>query len=356
MARGDASRARRGGHFLVGLMLLSYVGCYRQPQPREVTFTGDAQGTTYTVKVVLAGTSANPAVIEKRIAARLDQIDREMSTYRSDSEITRFNESRDTTPVPASRDLVDLFLMAGRVSQATDGAFDVTVKPVVDAWGFGPKKRTQDSPTETELAAIRDRVGYRKVIAAPAASTLRKTRPDISCDLNAIAPGYTVDTIAADLDASGCADYVVELGGEVKARGKNAEGLPWQVGIEKATGSGGVEQAIALDNAALSTSGDYRAFYERDGVRFSHTIDPRTLRPITHALASVSVIDPSCAVADAYATALMVLGPDEGYALALRLAIPAFFVIHEGADRFTRKATPLFAERDEHNCVPDLTP
>jgi len=307
---------------------------------------GETQGTTYQVKVVLtadgAGREASGRIAET-VEARLAEVDKKLSSYRPDSELSRFNAHASTTPFKVSPELLEVFEIAQRISEISGGAFDLTVAPLVAAWGFGPGGPQQRQPAENELAPLRQRVGYRNIDIHKAASTLRKTRPDIVCDVNGVAQGYTVDKLAADLDALGFANYMVEVGGEVKVRGLNANGVPWRIGIENPTpGLRSIAMVVPLTNRALSTSGDYRDFYEQAGVRISHTLDPRTGRPLTHALASVSVIHEGCAMADALCTALMVLGPEEGFELALKHNLAARFVIHDGAEGFFDKATPAF--------------
>jgi thiamine biosynthesis lipoprotein len=202
-------------------------------------------------------------------------------------------------------------------------------------------------PDEAEIAAARAAVGWQQLEIDCARGLLRKLRPGMFIDLNAIAPGYAVDRIAAALDARGLRDYVVELGGEVRARGTNTGGKPWQIGIETPNpGEQAVERIVPLQDAALSTSGDYRSFIERDGVRYGHSIDPRSGRPVLHSLASVSVIAPLAVDADALATALMVLGPDDGYAFAVREKLPALFIIR-ARDRFVVKPTPALNQAME---------
>lgn len=318
--------------------------CHRAPRVEERHFSGDTQGTTYSIKVCAERISTEQeASVRRAIEARLAGIDGALSTYRPDSEISQFNQFTETTPFRVSADVIQVLQLAREVSITSDGAFDITVAPLVKAWGFGPAGRRADMPTEGELAELRQRVGYEKVEIDSAASTLRKTQPDVTCDLNAIAQGYTVDKIAADLDALGYADYMIEVGGEVKTRGLNARGLPWHIGIEKPLTTGQVvELIVQLKDVAISTSGDYHNYYEENGVRISHHVDPRTGRPITHKLASVSVIDKQCALADAYATALTVLGPDAGYQLALKQNLPVLFIIHTGPETFAEKATPSF--------------
>ncbi len=318
--------------------------CHRAPRVEERHFSGDTQGTTYSIKVCAERISAEQeAAIRKAIETRLEEIDKALSNYRPDSEISRFNQFAEITPFKVSADVIQVLQLAREVSIASEGAFDVTVAPLVKAWGFGPAGRRANDPTEEELAEIRKRVGYEKVEIDGVASTLRKTQPDVTCDLNAIAQGYTSDKLADDLDGLGYTNYMIEVGGEVKTRGLNARGLPWHIGIEKPiTTDHVVDLVVQLEDIAISTSGDYRNYYEENGVRISHHVDPRTGRPITHPLASVSVIDKQCARADAYATAFTVLGPDAGYQLALKHNLPVLFIIHTGSETFAGKTTPSF--------------
>jgi thiamine biosynthesis lipoprotein len=298
------------------------------------TLSGATMGTTYHVKV--AWRDEAPAVEEASVAATLrgclDEVDARMSTYRADSELSRFNAHSALTPVPASAPLLAVVAEAQRVSALSDGAFDVTVGPLVDAWGFGPATRSPSPPSPEVIAGLRAYVGHEKLHidpGDPASAALRKDHPSLRVDLSAIAKGYAVDLCADRLDALGLKDYMIEVGGEVRVRGLNPKGDPWRIGIERpgADPAQPVQRVISLPNLALATSGDYRNYYEHDGQRLSHTIDPRTGAPITHRLASVSVLAPLCMTADALATALNVLGPDAGFDLAQRHHIPALFLI-----------------------------
>ena len=225
------------------------------------------------------------------------------------------------------------------MSDLTGGAFDITVGPLVDAWGFGPPGHPPAAPAEADLARLRDQVGWQQVAVDAAGSTIRKRAPRVSADLSALAKGYAVDQVAELLAREGFSNHLVEVGGEVRAGGRSARDETWRVGIERpSAGPPAVYRTVALSGQALATSGDYRNTYLLDGLRVSHTIDPHTGRPVTHALASTSVIDPLCVRADAIATALMVLGPDDGYALAVEQNWPAFFIVrrpgrHAGGTR-----------------------
>ena len=345
MCRLKGDRPHLISKAILCLAVLVLAGC--DTPRREASFTGAAQGTTYSIKVDDGGSISQAAIdaVSEAITTRLAGIDLALSTYRDDSEISGFNAHAESTPFKVSQDLVDVFLLARKVSEASGGAFDVTVGPLVDAWGFGADGEVPKDIPVAELAALRERVGYDKIDVDAAASTLRKTRPDVECNVNAIAQGYTVDRLAADLDALGHTDYMVEVGGEVKARGLNARGVPWQIGIELPIIEGtGVARVVGLKDCALATSGDYRHYREVNGVRVSHTIDPRTGRPIAHALASVSAFHERCAAADAFSTALMVLGPEAGYNLAIEQNLAALFIVHDGDGTFAEKATPRYTQ------------
>ena len=309
------------------------------------TFSGPTMGTTYKVTVVAQLSAADQQGIEALIASELAEVDRQMSTWRPDSEISRFNAHASTDPFPASRGLLEVVQAASEISRASDGALDVTVTPLIRAWGFGPGGRKPDAPapTSAELEALRASVGWQRVHVDLAAGTLRKDHPALALELSAIAPGYAADRIAAGLRALGFTRTLVDVGGEILGSGTAAHGGPWRLGIERPDSAGGiVHEMVIVQDLALATSGDYRNYYEQDGVRLSHTIDPRTARPTAHALASVSVLRPTAALADGWATALNVLGPEAGFALASQQSIPALFLVRVG-DSFEERSTPAFA-------------
>lgn len=331
--------------FLAVGFLLGLTGCGKA-RPGLVALTGETQGTTFSIKVVGEDIAdERTAALQTAIEARLDGIDHAMSVYRPDSDLSRFNESASTDPTPVAPDLIAVLQMAREISEVTGGAFDVTVGPLVLAWGFGPSHKERSEPTESEIAALRERVGYLNLETDMARGTLRKARSDLVCDVNAIAQGFTVDKLCEDVEMLGWTDYMVEVGGEVRARGHNAEGVPWRIGIERpVSGARELAHIVALSGLGLATSGDYRQYREEGGIRISHTIDPRTGRPIAHALASVSVLHESCAMADAYATALMVLGPEAAEAFARQQNLAAMFVVHTESGDFREIMTPAFAQ------------
>ncbi|MCB9535012.1 MAG: FAD:protein FMN transferase [Myxococcales bacterium] len=333
------------GLFVAALFVVLWV---RRPETaggeRVVRLEGPTMGTRYHVTVVVPADGPDEAALKAAVDGALAEVNGAMSTYLPDSALSRFNRYTGEGPFDAPAGLIAVAAKAQTISEATGGAFDVTVGPLVRAWGFGPDK-PGEAPDAAALVALRQRVGWRLLSIDEGAGTLSKARPDLEIDLSAIAKGYGVDRAAAALADLGAERYLVEVGGEVVARGTNPDGQPWRLGIEKPAldGSGGVQEVVALSDRAMATSGDYRNFREVDGQRVSHTIDPRTARPITHGLASVSVVADDCTTADAWATALNVLGPEAGLAAATDRNLAALFIIRspEGGG-FTTHATPAF--------------
>lgn len=284
--------------------------------PDAARFGGPAQGTTYSV--VLGGARAPSVVasLQKSVDSLLAVIDATMSTYDSTSEISRFNRYVATTPVAVSASLAEVLRVASNVSRASNGAFDVTIAPLVEAWGFGGAKETGRVPADSVLAALRRRVGWQKLKLEH--DLLSKSDAQLTIDLNAIAPGYTVDRISEMLVARNEPNHFVEVGGEVRARGQNASGGPFRVGVEDpVAGTRRVRLVVGLTDRAMATSGNYRDFQEIDGVRYTHILDPATGVPVRHRLLSVSVLHASAAYADAWATALFVVGPERAWELAI---------------------------------------
>lgn len=327
---------------VLAVVLAALIAPRRAPRLEQIT--GLAMGTTYTVKYLRPRLGElDRGQLAKAVHACLEAVEARMSTYRPESELSRFNAYPETSPFPASAELLHVFQTALQVAELTDGAFDITVGPVVNAYGFGPDPRRVELPGEEELASLCERVGHRMIHIDLAVGTLTKERPDVCCDLSAIAKGYGVDQVANVLNRHGLSDYLVEIGGEVRARGCNADGVPWRVAIERPQDDARVvHRIVPLSNKSMATSGDYRNFYMRDGRRISHTIDPRTCRPILHNLASVTVAHTWCEKADALATGLMVLGPDDGYDFAEKRKIAALFLVRQTNGTISEKATSAF--------------
>jgi thiamine biosynthesis lipoprotein len=331
---------------LLAALTLLAAGCNSEQRPfAQAEFSGKTMGFMYHIKVVTpkALPVADQESLHGAAFAALDAVDRRMSTYKPESELSRFNALQSTQPFAVSRELIDVLLKARETSEFSDGAFDVTVGPLVNAWGFGPLKQ-RGIPRAAEIAQLKRRVGYRLLVIDAEHLTVAKGRPDVYVDLAAIASGYGVDQAAQALEAHGVTDYMVEAGGEVRTRGHNADGKPWQVAIVRPDASPQQPYLIVpLSGAALSTSGDYRNFFEKEGKRYSHHIDPATGYPVEHNLASVSVVMPHSVDAKRHAAALCVVGPDKGYRLAEEKKLAAYFIIRELDGNFTVRETPAFA-------------
>ena len=332
------------GLFVAGLFAVYFLRQGPEARAdRELTITGPTMGTTFTVKVVTDDATETQRDRLTRIMRRVvDGVDEHMSTYRPESEIEDFNEGG-TGEFAASSELLEVVFEAQRIARLTGGAFDITVGPLVDIWGFGPTGATA-TPSEDELRRLVAVTGFEQIEVDLDGGTLRKARADCRIDLSAIAKGFAADRLSEELARQGLPFHMVEVGGEVRARGLNGSGEPWRIGIERPTDGGrSVHTVVNLTDMSLATSGDYRNYFERDGIRISHTIDPRTGRPISHNLASVSVIHASCMTADGLATALGVLGPEGGFELAERQDIPALFLIRVGEGVFEEKKTSVWA-------------
>lgn len=312
-------------------------------RPRLTVLEGTTMGSGYRVSVVDLPAHITSVALRNELEAALHALDLTLSTYRDDSELARFNASTSTDWVDVSPALLTVVDEARRVSELTGGAFDVTVGPVVNLWGFGPQAGPDAVPDDAAIDAARERVGYRMLETRADPPALRKTRPDLYVDVNGIAVGYAVDRLAALLDREGLTDYVVEIGGEIRTRGRNARGESWAIAVEEPVADvQRPERVLRVRDKGVGSSGDYRAYFEAGGKHYSHILDPKTGRPVTHDLASVTTIADTTMRADALSTGLMVLGAEAGYSLAAREGIAALF-IRRTDDRFEEHATPALA-------------
>lgn len=282
---------------------------------------GSTMGTTYMVKI--SGTPDGEDWLEETsfaIEAELRRVNDQMSTYLKTSELSRFNDWASTDWFPVSRQTADVVQLALEIGDRSGGRLDVTVGPLVDRWSFGPGKRSRDVPRDDEIESIRRKVGHSHLEVRMDPPAIKKTIPELRVDLSAIGKGHGVDRVVALLKSRGADNVFVEIGGEVRVRGmkQTPRGpVPWKVGVQKPDADAN-ELALAhpMQDNAMATSGDYRNYFEVDGKRYSHTIDPTTGRPIDHSLASVTVIAPTCAQADGWATALNVAGPQAALQIA----------------------------------------
>ncbi len=309
-------------------------------------FSGATMGTSYSVRVVenapVSTARLELKLLQAKVDQRLGEINRLMSTYDTESELSRFNQHQGKGWFSVSRETAHVVEFALKVASETGGAFDPTVGPVVNLWGFGPDKNQELPPTEANLAAARLLIGYTKLAVRADPPALRKSHPGLYVDLSAIAKGFAVDEISKLLSKLGFVSSMVEIGGEVRTQGSKPGNSPWRIGVEKPDAKGrSLLEVFRLHDAALATSGDYRNFFEHKGIRYSHTIDPTTARPVQHQLATVSVLAETCLEADALATALLVLGDRDGYAWCLEHGVAALFLIRND-HKVVRRATPQF--------------
>ncbi|HEX9186603.1 MAG TPA: FAD:protein FMN transferase [Vicinamibacteria bacterium] len=318
-------------------------GAALAPSRAAVVFSGPAFGARYTVRVVMVpGDDAENDRVRAAIDRQLALADRVFSGWNPGSEVSRLNAHASAGPLAVSAELLDALALGRRASELTEGAFDVTVLPLVEAWGFGPRAGPPVVPGKATLATLHGRVDYRLVGLDAAGRTVTKARPDVACDLSALAFGWTADRIAAALLALGHRDALVDVGGDVSARGRRPDGSLWRVAVETPE-PGKVGAVLEVDGAAVATSGDYRrAWTDSKGRLRSHIVDPRTLEPIAHGLASVTVVHRDGAWADALATGLLVLGPEPGRALAARERLSARFVLRQEDGRYGEWSTPAF--------------
>jgi thiamine biosynthesis lipoprotein len=339
----------RRARVLLPVLLLVLVGLSvdrllcAEPPGKLHELSGPTMGTRYSVKLPGPLQAAELARIDSLVKARLDEVNRLMSTYDPGSELSRFNAHRSRAPFPVSAPTLDVFRVARDVSERSEGALDVTVGPLVEAWGFGASARPPVPPDARQLERLRARVGFRRVRLDADGGSLSKADPETVCDLSAVAKGFAVDRIAEALLELGHPDFLVEVGGELRGHGERPGGGAWRVAIEAPDPEARrVSSVIELRNLGMATSGDYRNFYEQEGVWLSHLIDPRTGQPIRHDLASVTVLHPDAALADAWATALIVLGPQEGRSVVEREGLMAHFIERDGAGGFRTWSSPAF--------------
>lgn len=313
------------------------------------TASGQTMGTTFTVKVIGRLPPAREAAMKEAVSTALHAVDTAMSTYRPESALSLFNQSQAKAgPVPVSPELRTVLSIAFDVSSKSKGAFDITVGPLVELWGFGPGDgHGHAEPAQSRLDTLMQQVGMHRLSLGR--EGLTKTHDALHCDLSAIAKGHAVDRVAGALDALHLNNYLIEVGGELRARGHKPGGIAFRVGIEEPNESGrAVTKVVNLHNMGMATSGDYRNFVEKNGRKLSHIIDPRTGRPVTHALTSVTVLAKTAAEADAWATALTVLGPTQGPLIAARHGVAAFFIVREDGERFRSQQTTAFSRLQDN--------
>lgn len=328
---------------LLGLVLM--IGCSHSTRPAHslLSLKGGTMGTTWAVTIVQnAGTMIDRESVRQEIEATLHSIEKSMSIWDPTSTLSRLNAATTTGPFDVEHSLFTVFSTAREINQRSGGAFDISILPLIELWGFGPGGKKNALPSSDQIETMRTLVGPAAFSLDHDRTAINKTRPNNRFDVSAIAKGFAVDEVAELLDRLGHDHFLVEIGGEVRAAGRTLHGTAWKIGIERPDATERlVQHVVCLDDRSMATSGDYRNYFVMNGKRYSHTIDPRTGFPIEHSLASVSVIHEKCMVADAWATALNVLGPKDGLALAEIEGLAACFILR--TDRgFKSEMTSIF--------------
>lgn len=301
------------------------------PASTATVLDGKTMGTFWRVSVIGVD-EAKAQALRAKVQAQLDADDRLLSTWKNDSALMRFNHAADTRPWPVSEAMADIVTLSLRIGAKTDGAMDITVGPLVNLWGFGPDKQPVATPDAQAIAAAKARTGLQhlQVINQSGRQFLQKDIPDLFVDLSTVGEGYAADHLARLMEQEGISRYLVSVGGALVSRGMNGEGKPWRVAIQKPTDRENAVQAIVdINGHGISTSGSYRNYYELDGKRISHVIDPQTGQPITHKLVSVTVIAPTALEADGWDTGLMVLGPEKAQQVVREQGLAVYMIVKE---------------------------
>ena len=316
------------------LVIIALYGCSNKPE--VLTISGTKMGTSYHITVI--ADQLPPDDLEQQIEQLLAKVDNSMSTYKKDSEISQFNRLPVGQTMAISQEFAEVVKISRQIWQLSNGAFDPTIGPLVDLWGFGPDERHESIPSSKTIELTKAQIGFDSVVLDE--YKLSKTKA-VSINLSAVAKGYAVDRVADLLEMLALPDYLVEIGGEIRVSGFNADGVAWRIAMEQPQLFAEVDRVINITDIAVATSGDYRNYFEKDGVRYSHTIDPVTGRPIVHNLASVTVLTQSCAEADAWATAFSVLGVEQSLKLAEQLDIAAYMLVREN-EQFVPRTSEAF--------------
>ncbi|WP_220720540.1 FAD:protein FMN transferase [Agarivorans litoreus] len=330
-------------HYWLALLGLAFFisGCSEQSNLYTLQIEGRTMGTYYQIKLVEPKAKLPDGdKLQAKIDQVLQQVNQEMSTYIADSELSRFNQHSSNQAISISDNLALVIEASLQLSEDSNGAFDVTVGPLVNLWGFGPEGRPEKRPSDQLLDETRAKIGYQHLSLN--AGKLSKDLPELYVDLSAIAKGHGVDRVADLLEAEGYLNYMVDIGGELRLKGHNDKALGWRIAVEKPLAEQrAVQKVIAPGDNGLATSGDYRNYFEQDGVRYSHTINPNTGKPIANHIVSVTVIDETSMMADAYATAFTVMGVEQAmeFAEAKQLAV---YIIEKQENEFVEHISAKF--------------
>jgi len=334
-------------HLTVLALTLLVSGCLFDTEPDVVRLSGETMGTTFNITAI--GDDLDEEALAVSVQQTLDAVNSKMSNWDPNSEVSNFSASSSTDPVSVSPEFAYVIAAANDVHDKSGGAFDVTLGPLIELWGFGPRKPEDPVPSDAEIEAALNAVGQNRLLSLDQeAGTLAKSDAGAGINLSAIAKGYGIDAVAQALADAGIENYMVEIGGDLVAKGENDKGETWRIGVEKPEqGAQSIQLVVPVADRGLATSGDYKNFFEQDGVRYSHIIDAVTGRPITHRTTSVTVLAENAMLADAWATAMLALGQEKGMELAEAHKLAVFFIARDvtgGEDAYITVQSSAFKE------------
>ncbi|MEN8192527.1 MAG: FAD:protein FMN transferase [Bacteroidota bacterium] len=332
---------------LLSALIFFTLSCSNESISELVSLSGSTMGTTYSIKFI-KNQDIETVQIKTDIDSTLKKVNQQMSTYIPTSELSQFNSYKDTSWFKISNDLAYVIKKSLDICGLSSGALDITVGPLVNLWGFGPEHRPTKIPSESDIQRALKNVGWENLQVTLNPPSVKKRNPNIYCDLSSTAKGYGVDKIAEYFDSLNISNYLIEIGGELNTKGNKIDKSPWRVGISKPDELGGIQEIINLSNSAMATSGDYWNYFEENGLRYSHTINPVTGKPIMHKLASVTVLAESCLLADGYATAMNVMGEKKAIEFAKKNNLKAYF-IYRNNDEFVINYTNDFEKLIDKN-------
>jgi thiamine biosynthesis lipoprotein len=333
------------------LMFFMLLGCFREERAQlPISISGQTMGTTYNITVVDNPLNLSKETLKKRVGKTLADINDKMSNWYDQSEISLVNNNTGGEPIDLSHELFDVINIAKDINIKSNGAFDVTSAPLINLWGFGPNKTEKKIPTEMEVNKALELVGQVQLLELiPGLGQLKKATPKVSINLSALAKGYGIDMVASTLEEQKIRNFLVEIGGDLITSGTNKDGKAWKIGIETPKIEEQIVQSvIKIKNQAMATSGDYKNFFERNGIKYSHIINPKTGYPIRHKTLAVTVLAETAVLADGWATAMLVLGSNEGMIIADKLGIPVFFISSD-AKTFITEVSEAFEKNVERN-------
>ena len=331
--------------YICGLFLILTSCSDSDDLQKPIRLTGQTMGTSYSVTIVGNPNGVNKQKLKESIENSLEKVNSQMSNWDKNSEVSLLNKNSSNKPILISQPLFNVIKAANNINLKSGGFFDITLTPLINLWGFGTKKQINEIPTEEEISFALSRVGQKNLLKLDSSDkTLFKAKQGISINLSAIAKGYGIDQLAKMLTEMKINRYLIEIGGDLIASGLNAKGEPWSIGVETPSSTKhSVQSILTIKNMAIATSGDYRNFFEKNGVRYSHIINPNTGKPIRHKTASVTVLAKKAMIADGWATAMLAMGAEKGMVVANRYKLAVFF-ISKRQNTFTTSSSLKFKE------------